>query len=137
MDPSPAAGIRPAKLLGEKPIATASLTTNELVAFWRATEKMGYPYGPLYRLLLLTGARLDEIAGASWSEIDLKKKVLTVPSSKFKSEVSHLIPLTPASLSALDTLPRFNSGDYLFSAKFGRSPIDSSGEGQGEARQAH
>ena len=125
VDPSPAAGIRPAKLLGEKPIRDRVLNDDELVAFWRATEKMGYPYGPLYRLLLLTGARLDEIAGASWSEIDLKKKVLTVPSSRFKSEVSHLIPLTPASLSALDTLPRFNSGDYLFSAKFGRSPIDS------------
>jgi integrase len=124
LEASPAAGIRPAKLLGEKPIRDRVLNDEELVTFWRATEKMGYPYGPLYRLLLLTGARLDEIGGASWGEVDLKKKVLTVPSSRFKSEVSHLIPLTDSALSILNTLPRFNGGDYLFSAKLGKSPVD-------------
>ena len=32
---------------------------------------LNYPYGPLVRLLLLTGQRVSEAAGARWSEIDL------------------------------------------------------------------
>ena len=31
-------------------------------SFWRATERMRYPTGPVYRMLLLTGLRLNEAA---------------------------------------------------------------------------
>ena len=86
---SPAAGISPKKVIGERPIRDRVLLDSELVAFWRATEVMGYPYGSLYRLLLLTGARLNEIGGARWSEIDFNTKILTVPPERFKSKVAH------------------------------------------------
>ena len=33
---------------------------------------MGYPFGPLYRLLLLTGVRLSEASEASWDEFDFR-----------------------------------------------------------------
>ena len=49
------------------------LSDAELRALWQASETIGYPFGPLYRLLLLTGARKSEVAGARWSEFDLKK----------------------------------------------------------------
>ena len=50
---------------------------------------IGYPFGPLYRLLLLTGARKSEVAGARWSEFDLARKVWTVPPERFKSNATH------------------------------------------------
>jgi integrase len=125
---SPAAGIRPEKLLGEKPFRQRVLDDEELIAFWRATDGMGYPYGPLYRLLLLTGARLREIADARWGEI--QKKILTVPPERFKSKVSHLIPLSGAALMTLETLPRFEGGDYLFSFTSGKSPLNSFSAGK-------
>ena len=124
LDASPAAGISPKKVIGERPIRDRVLQDDELVAFWRATEAMAYPFGPLYRLLLLTGARLNEIGGASWSEIDLKTKILTV-TERFKSKVSHSIPLSGSALAILNSLPRLDGGDCLFSFKSGKSPIHS------------
>ena len=36
---------------------------------------MSYPYGPLFRMLALTGQRKSEVAEARWSEFDLVKKL--------------------------------------------------------------
>ena len=46
-------------------------------AFWRATERLGYPYGPLLRLLLVTGQRKSEVAEARWAEFDLANRLWT------------------------------------------------------------
>ena len=81
---------------------------------------MGYPYGALYRVLILTGCRLQELAGARWSEID--GNLLTVPASRFKSDVEHLVPLTPAVTAILDGLPRWATSDFIFSSG-GKKPV--------------
>ena len=49
------------------------LSDDELAAIWRAGKNMGFPYGPLVQLLMLTGQRLNEVAGMRWSEIDLRR----------------------------------------------------------------
>ncbi len=83
---SPAAGISPRKVIGERAMRDRVLQDDELVAFWRATEAMAYPFGPLYRLLLLTGARLSEIGGARWGEIDLKTSDLNRPAGTLQKQ---------------------------------------------------
>ena len=90
----------------------------ELRAFWHATEQMGYPFGPLFQLLLLTGCRKSEIAGARWCEID--NAVLTIPAERFKSNAQHLVPLSSKALTIIESLPRM--GDYLFG---GDKPVSS------------
>ena len=84
---------------------------------------MGYPYGPLFQLLVLTACRKNEIGGARWREIDLEKRLLLIPAERFKSDATHLVPLTGAALSVLETLPRFTKGDHLFSSTFGERPV--------------
>lgn len=65
---SPVAGMRqPSK---EQPRDRA-LTDDELRWLWQACGVVGWPFGPLVQLLLLTGQRRDEVAGVEWSEIDL------------------------------------------------------------------
>ena len=120
--PDPAAGIKPDRLIGPKRPRTRVLTDAELRAVWKATEKLGYPFGPLYRLLLLTGCRRSEIADARWSEID--GNTLTVPQERFKSDVPHLVPLSAAAMQILADLPRWNAGDFIFSVD-GRNPATS------------
>jgi integrase len=44
------------------------LNDQEVFAFWRAAGKLGYPAGPFYQLLLLTGVRLRELLEARWAE---------------------------------------------------------------------
>jgi integrase len=92
----------------------------------------GYPFGPLYRLLLLTGARKSEVAGAQWSEFDLDKRVWVVPPERFKSNATHLVPLSDHAMTVLLSVPNFTKGDYLFSKALGERPVG--GFGKAKAR---
>jgi integrase len=85
---------------------------------------MGYPYGPLLRLLALTGQRKSEVADARWSEFDLQQKLWTIPAARMKADAPHVVPLSDAAIEILKTLPRFESGDHLFSTIFGVKPVN-------------
>ena len=45
------------------------LTDAEIGAVWRAALSLVEPWGPLLRLLMLTLARREEVAGMRWSEL--------------------------------------------------------------------
>ena len=64
------------------------------------------------KLLLLTGARRNEITHAKWEYIDWQKKTLLVPCSK--SGRPRLIQLNSAALEVLRLLPREPGGAFLF-----------------------
>jgi integrase len=124
---NPCAGLKPARLVGEKRSRERVLTDDELFAFWRATGRMGYPAGALYRLLILTGLRLNEVADAKWSEFVLRDGVWIVPAARMKGKdgraTDHVVPVTDDIAAILESLPRFKSGDCLFSVTFGRTPV--------------
>ena len=46
---------------------------------------IGYPYGPMIRLLMLTGQRRSEVAEARWLEIDMERKLWTIPADRMKA----------------------------------------------------
>ena len=107
LETSPCDRVKPSTLIGAKQPRQRVLTDFELAALWHGSEALGYPFGPLYKLLLLTGARKSEVAGARWGEFDLKKKIWTVPPERFKSNASHLVPLSDAAIAIIEALPRF------------------------------
>jgi integrase len=93
------------------------LADAEMRAFWSATERMGYPFGPLFRLLLLTGQREAEVAGMCWSELDDAEAptLWTIPSSRTKNGKSHTVHLGGAlAQEVLAAVPRVASQDMLF-----------------------
>jgi len=114
-------------LIGERQARDRVLTDDELRALWRVTERMDYPFGPLYRLLALTGLRLGEACGAHWSEFDLKRREWTIPASRMKKVKGgakpFMVPLTDKVIELLNALPRFNSGEFLFSHSHGKRPL--------------
>lgn len=120
---SPAAQIRPSDLLGKVTPRSRVLTDDELGRVWRAAKETAYPWGPIYLLLILTGVRLNEVADAQWSEIDMRGKVWTIPGSRMKGKLDHVIPLPPATVQLLQSLPRWNQGDYVFSNTGGVKPV--------------
>jgi hypothetical protein len=71
---NPAANLRPSKVIGEKIHGDRVLTDDELFALWRGAGRLGYQYCGIYRLLMLTGLRLNEVVDANWSEFDLPKR---------------------------------------------------------------
>jgi len=89
---------------------------------WAAAGATDLRFGPLGRLLVLTGSRLREWAEARWDEVDTDAATLTVSTSRMKMKFAHVIPLCPAALEIVQNLPRFAGGDYLFTTT-GQRPI--------------
>ena len=96
----------------------------EIAALYRAAKRLGYPYGPVFLLLLLTGQRKSEIAEARWGEIDLAGRLLIIPPARMKGDAPHVVPLADDALAVLAELPRFARGDYLFSTAGGENPVN-------------
>jgi integrase len=64
------------------------------------------------------------VANARWREFDLEKKIWTIPADRMKAAAAHIVPLSDDAIAVLESLPRFDSGDYLFSATFGKKPVN-------------
>jgi len=131
LEVSPCAKLKPAVLIGPRNVGARVLKDYEVAAYWRASEAMGFPFGALFKLLLLTALRRNEAANARWGEIDLDAKLWVIPAERMKGGAAHAVPLTPEISALLESLPRF-SGGYVFSTTAGRRPV--SGFSKAKAR---
>ena len=86
----------------------------ELALIWQALGALGYPFGPLVLLLILTGCRREEVAGMRWSELHADRSLWVVPAERVKNGVQHSIPLSPRARSIIAELPRFIGSDLVF-----------------------
>jgi integrase len=91
---------------------------------WQAAERMGYPYGPVFQLLILTGQRERVVAEMSWSEVEFEKRLWTVPAKRMKGDRAHEAPVAPAAFALLESQPRWNGGDFIFTTTEGAKPIN-------------
>lgn len=93
-------------------------TDEELKAVWHAAVQMGYPFGTLYQLLMLTGQRRGDWSDARWSEtVD---RSLVVPAERYKTRRQHTVPLSTPVRGLLQRLPRFGDSDFLFPSQGGK-----------------
>jgi integrase len=77
--------------------------------------RLGPAIGLAIRLLLLTLARRNEVAGARWEEFDLQAKLWTIPSERAKARHLHVVPLTADMIAVLDAIRRLHPHtDHLF-----------------------
>lgn len=119
---SPCDRIRISNLLGEvRQPRQRVLSDDEILCFWKATGRLGYPWKPFFRLLLLTGTRRNEAAEARLGEFGNGR--WTIPGERFKSGYSHLVPLSADAQALIASVQRFKKGDYLFSFSFGVTPV--------------
>jgi integrase len=89
------------------------LTQEELRKLWHSLDDS--PFSDIVRLLLLTGQRRNEIGHLQWGEIDLARKLITIPASRAKNGREHSVPLSGQALAILVQQPRRNSSAFLFS----------------------
>jgi integrase len=119
---SPCERLKPKALIGARDARERILTDDELRAVWNASKEMAYPFGAIFRLLILTGQREREIADMRWSEVDFEKRLLTISAARMKGGRAHEVPLAPMAINLLAGLPRW-TGDCLFSITGGATPI--------------
>ena len=56
---------------------------------------------PLFKLLLLTGCRRNELGKLKWTEIDLDTGIMTLPGSRTKTGRELILKLPPAAMAIL------------------------------------
>jgi integrase len=99
------------------------LTDAEIKALWRACDDPTEgPFGPLLKLLLLTGARRGECCNMRWSEIDADRRLWLLPGGRTKNGRAHAIPLSEQVWRILQGLPRFLDSDFVITVD-GRQPF--------------
>ena len=108
---SPAEAIRPPS---KEKTRDRVLTLEEMKKFWVACDQIGYPWGPIFQLLLLTGARLREVAQASWDEISIVDRTLDLPARRTKNGRSHQIQLSVQAMNIIQALPKVEGQGLLF-----------------------
>lgn len=96
------------------------LTLAEARFAFAAAKKMGYPFGTLYQLLLLSGCRLRELAECKWSWIGFDE--IVVPGECRKTGKPHILPITDGISEILREIAR-QQGDYVFSTTSGSRPV--------------
>jgi integrase len=94
------------------------LTDDEVRLVWNATEVEGWPFGPVVKLLMLTGQRLSEVGGMRWEELDLNNKLWTLPAERVKNGERHDVPLSDAAIAVISALPRIKTAkSFVFTTR--------------------
>lgn len=104
------------------------LTDKELVALWKATERMGGAFGACTRFLMTTGVRREEGGALRWGELD--GGWASLPASRMKGGRDFKVALSVMAKRIVEERPRFEKCDYVFTTN-GRSPIS----GWGKAKE--
>jgi integrase len=98
LDQSPADGVPlPSKEVARDRV----LDDNELAGVILAARKIGGPYGGIVELLALTGQRREEVARLQSEELDLARRLWTLPKSRTKNAKAHIVHLSQQSMDLL------------------------------------
>lgn len=82
------------------------LTDAELTRVWEAAMLEAAPYGPILKLLVLTGQRREEVAGMDWSELSHDLLTWSIPGSRTKNHLPQDVPLGPIARAILGKPPK-------------------------------
>jgi integrase len=93
------------------------LSDDELMRVWNS---LGGTLGPAIKLLVLTGARREEIGRLRWSEID--GDTITLEGHRTKNGEAHIIPLSVPAQKLLASMPRFAGSEFVFTTT-GTKPV--------------
>jgi integrase len=96
------------------------LTDAEIVKFWSATDTISGMFAPLLRILLLTGSRLNEVAGMTREELSDDGLTWNIPGSRTKNKRPHVVPLAAL---AREILSGLTARSGLLFTTTGRSPV--------------
>jgi integrase len=89
------------------------LTDDELRSVWRATEGPG-SFNAIVRALLLTGQRREEVAAMTWDDVAADLSAWTIPGTRAKNGVAHLVPLSSQAQTILRAAPHIEGNDLVF-----------------------
>jgi integrase len=124
LDQSPAEGVPlPAKEVARDRV----LNDQELAQVVLAAREMGGLYGGIVELLALTGQRREEVARMKWDELDLARRIWTLPKSRTKNAKEHVVHLSEQSMAVLKRVDK--KEPFVFSV-LGTKPFQEFSKGK-------
>jgi integrase len=97
------------------------LSDEELADVWRGSDQLGWPFGPVIKLLILTGQRRQEVASMRWPDVSVERALWTLPREMTKTDRAHEVPLSRAALDVLAAVPKVHN-EFVFTTN-GRGPV--------------
>lgn len=112
----------------------------ELLSLWSAAACYSERtvFGPLVQVLMLTGQRLNEVAGMRWDELhglDGAEPEWRLSAERTKNKSGHVLPLPAAAARIIGAMPRKDDGPYVFSIS-GARPFNMFGKAKREIDEA-
>ena len=117
-----------------KPVNRA-LSADEIKAFWKLLDDnptdMMQGTAAIFKVLLLTGQRVEQTSRMQWSHLDLNAGTWEIPPDETKtgkrSGVGHIVPLTPMAAEIIQSMPKFEGEQFVFPGRYGGKPFSISG----------
>jgi integrase len=115
---SPATGVKPPAKENKR---ERVLSDAEIRLFWQACADAGQPFGPLGKLLLLTGQRRGEVG--EMTEAEISGDTWNLSRERTKNGRAHVVPLSKAARAVLGGVERVRGkAGYLFTTT-GTTPV--------------
>jgi integrase len=137
VDDSPVAAVK--RMTKEKDrVRKRTLNDTELRMFWQACGELGV-FGNAFKTMLLSGQRRTEVGAMRRSELDMRKKLWTIPQARTKGKREHEVPLSDAVVEIINTTPKLAGSAFVFSTgahRTGDSTAIAPISGWGKAKEA-
>lgn len=91
-----------------------ALPTSALPGFMRTLASAPGTAALALQFTILTAARSGEVREATWKEIDFASRTWIVPPERMKGGREHRVPLSPASIALLESIPLADDSDVIF-----------------------
>lgn len=82
------------------------LSDDELRRVWLAAPGCHRCFGPILRLLIVTGQRREEVTGMAWTELDRGGAMWRIPGERTKNSEPHTVPLSTLAIETIDKLAK-------------------------------
>ncbi len=82
----------------------AALPYKELPKLMRKLEEVDAMSAFALRFLILCASRPIEVRGAKWTEVNLGKRLWTIPGTRMKQRKEHIVPLSPPAVEILKAM---------------------------------
>lgn len=108
------------------------LSNGELATLWQVSTlepgRLGIPtitglFGHALRLLIVTGARRDEVLSMDFAELDWVRAIWTIPAERAKNGKAHIVPLNTLAMTELEALGAATRKRGLVFTTTGTTPI--------------
>lgn len=80
------------------------LSDQELARIWEHAPNTHPCFGPIVRLLIVTGQRREEVSSLSWEELEQFERMWTLPGDRAKNGEPNRIPLNELAVAVLDAV---------------------------------